>query len=263
MVYTCAYFPTPETGLEEAQLAKMDHVARKVQLKPGQKVIEAGCGWGALSLHMAEHFGVNVRAFNISKEQVAYARQQAQERGLTDRVEFIEDDYRNITGTCDAFVSVGMLEHVGLENYRDLGGVIECCLKPEGLGLIHSISRNYPSPMSPWMEREIFPGAYIPALSEMLNVFQPWDMSVLDVENLRLHYAETLAHWLERFEGVVDQVRDRFDDRFVRMWRLYLAASQASFQCGVMQLYQIVFAKGTSNAVPRTREYMYAQGVSQ
>ena len=257
LVYTCAYFPTPETSLEDAQIAKMDHVARKLRLQPGEKVIEAGCGWGALSLHFAKHYGVTCRAFNISREQIAYARERAKNEGLADRVEFVEDDYRNISGECDKFVSVGMLEHVGLQNYRELGNIINRCLRPDGLGLIHSISRNFTSPMSPWMEKRIFPGAYIPALSEITNVFEPHDLSVLDVENIRLHYAKTLEHWLARFEKVTDQVRDMFDEEFIRVWRLYLAASEASFTCGIMQLFQVVFSKGLNNNIPWTREDIY------
>ena len=258
MVYTCAYFADPAMGLEDAQLAKMDHVSRKLRLQPGQRVIEAGCGWGALALHMARHYGVGVRAFNISREQIAYARSRARAEGLADRVEFVEDDYRNITGRCDAFVSVGMLEHVGPEHYRALGGVIQRCLRPAGLGLIHSIARNQPAATDPWLERRIFPGGYMPALREMMAVLEPWNLSVLDVENLRLHYAKTLEHWLKRFERVADRVEQMFDRRFVRMWRLYLASSLAAFTTGSTQLFQVVFAHGDNNAVPWSRAHLYA-----
>jgi cyclopropane-fatty-acyl-phospholipid synthase len=260
LVYTCAYFPTPRSSLEEAQVAKMDHASRKLRLRPGQTVIEAGCGWGALSLHMARHYGVTVRAFNISQEQLALARQRAKEQGLAHRVEFIGDDYRNITCKCDAFVSVGMLEHVGVENYGELGAVVNRCLKPEGLALIHSVARNFPSPLSSWIERRIFPGAYVPALSEITQVFEPWAFSVLDIENLRLHYAKTLQHWLERFDAKADLVRPRFGENFIRMWRLYLLSAIAGFNCGLMQLFQIVFAKSTNNGIPMTRHDIYAAG---
>jgi cyclopropane-fatty-acyl-phospholipid synthase len=236
----------------------MDHVCRKLRLRPGQAVIEAGCGWGALALHMARHYGVTVRAFNISHEQIAYARRRARAEGLDRRVEFVEDDYRNVTGTCDAFASVGMLEHVGKGCYRQLGEVIHRCLKPEGIGLIHSIGRNQQAPPNAWLERRIFPGSYLPCLREILDVLEPWDFSVLDVENLRLHYALTLRHWLERFEKSVDRVRAMFDDPFVRTWRLYLAASLAGFSTGHIQLFQVVFAPATSNAVPWTRADLYA-----
>jgi len=257
MAYTCAYYPTRDATLEEAQVAKMDHVCRKLRLSPSEAVIEAGFGWGTLALHMARRYGVTVRAFNISEEQVRFARERAAALGLTRQVEFIHDDYRNISGRCDAFVSVGMLEHVGSENYRRLGGVIARCLKPDGRGLIHSIGRNWPAPLHPWIERRIFPGAYPPSLKEMMEIFEPWDLSVLDVENLRLHYARTLEHWWQAFERARDRVAALFDERFVRMWRLYLAGSMAAFKAGELQLFQVVFAPGRSNALPWTRAHLY------
>ena len=258
LVYTCAYFPTPASSLEEAQIAKMDHVCRKVQLKPGQRVIEAGCGWGALGLHMARHYEVKVRAFNISHEQIVFARERARSAGLDTQVEYVEDDYRNISGECDAFVSVGMLEHVGVEHYQQLGSIIRRCLKPAGLGLIHSIGKRRQSPMNPWMETRIFPGSYLPTLREMMHVFEPCGFSVLDVENLRLHYAKTLEHWLERFEKAAERVETMFDEQLVRTWRLYLAGSLAGFTTGSIQLFQVVFAHAANNAIPWTRAHVYA-----
>jgi cyclopropane-fatty-acyl-phospholipid synthase len=258
MVYTCAYFPTPSATLEEAQLAKMDHVCRKLRLRPGQTVFEAGCGWGALARHMARHYGVTVRAFNISHEQIAYARERARAEGLSHQVEFIEDDYRAIKGSCDAFASVGMLEHVGSDHYGNLGHVIRRCLKPTGLGLIHTIGRNRPSPTNAWLEQRIFPGAYMPSLSEIMAVFEPSAFSVLDVENLRLHYALTLLHWLRRFDQAAERIAAQFDARLVRAWRLYLASSMAGFTTGFIQLFQIVFAPARNNDIPWTRDHLYA-----
>lgn len=257
MVYTCAYYEHPEATLAEAQLAKLDHVCRKLRLRPGQTVIEAGCGWGALAMHMAEHYGVTVTAYNNSHAQVTYAREQAVSRGLSERVTFTEDDYRNITGHCDAFVSVGMLEHVGLRNYRALGAVIEHCLKPNGIGLIHSIGRSNPRPPDPWIARYIFPGGHIPSLAQMSAVFEPLKFSVLDVENLRLHYAKTCRSWLQNFEAEADTVRKLYSEEFVRMWRLYLAGSSAGFRSGTLQLYQVVFAPRGNNDVPWTRRHQY------
>jgi len=257
MLYTCAYFRDPSMTLEDAQVAKMDHVCRKLQLQPGEQVIEAGCGWGGLALHMARNYGVHVRAYNISAEQVRYARELACQEGLDDRVEFIEDDWRNISGTCDAFVSVGMLEHVGIENYPALGEVIHRSLTPDGRGLIHTIGRNYPQQLDRWIERKIFPGAAPPTLAEMMGIFEEQDFSVLDVENIRLHYAVTLMDWLRRYEDNVDAVRDMFDEDFVRTWRLYLTSSIAAFEYGWLQLFQVVFAPGASNNVPWTRDYQY------
>ncbi|MGO9992295.1 MAG: class I SAM-dependent methyltransferase [Steroidobacteraceae bacterium] len=258
MAYTCAYYPHADASLDEAQVAKMEHVCRKLRVSAGDSVVEAGCGWGSLALHIAGRYGAKVRAFNISKEQLEFARRQARERGLDHRVEFIEDDYRNITGTYDVFVSVGMLEHVGVENYPELGNVIARSLTGEGRGLIHSIGRNRPEPLHPWIERRIFPGAYPPSLGEMMQIFEPWNLSVLDVENLRLHYARTLRHWLDRYDSVLDKVRSMFaDESFVRMWRLYLAGSIAGFETGWMQLFQVLITKQDNNAIPLTREYMY------
>ncbi len=259
LAYTCAYFPTPEATLEDAQIAKFDHVCRKLQLRPGEHVIEAGCGWGALALHMARHYGVTVKAYNVSREQLAYARQRAKDEGLDGRVEFVEDDWRHITGRCDAFVSVGMLEHVGKANYQRLGDVIHRTLSERGRGLIHTIGRNAPAPVDRWIERRIFPGSYPPSLAEMMRVLEPRQFSVLDVENLRLHYAQTLRHWLARFEQGEQRVRQMFDERFVRMWRLYLAGSVAAFETGELQLFQVVFAREDSNDIPWTRAQMYCQ----
>jgi cyclopropane-fatty-acyl-phospholipid synthase len=255
LLYTCAYFPSPDDTLETAQAAKMDHVCRKLRLRPGEQIVEAGCGWGSLALHMARHYGVRVRAFNISKEQIAYARARATDEGLADRVEFVDDDYREIRGRFDVFVSVGMLEHVGLADFPTLGRVIDGALGPDGRGLLHFIGRNRPGPLNAWIRRRIFPGAYPPTLREVFeHVFEPASFSVLDVENLRLHYGQTLEHWRRRFDAASSQVLDMFDEPFVRAWRLYLAGSQAAFTTGWMQLFQVGFARGSSNAVPWTRE---------
>jgi cyclopropane-fatty-acyl-phospholipid synthase len=282
MVYTCAYFPTPSATLEDAQIAKMEHVCRKLRLRPGERVIEAGCGWGALARYMASRYGVHVRAFNISREQIEYARERARKDGLSARVEFIEDDYRNIAGstrpgttivtgsatgsgvtttvqTCEAFVSVGMLEHVGRDYFPALAHVIDHVLAPDrGRGLLHFIGRNTPAPLHPWIERRIFPGAYPPTLAEVATgVFAPAGLTILDVENLRLHYARTLQHWLARFEQRVGEVTAMFDDAFARAWRLYLAGSTASFVTGSMQLFQVSFARERDNGIPWTREHLY------
>ena len=257
MAYTCAYFPTPSATLDEAQEAKMRHVSQKLRLRSGEQVVEAGCGWGTLALHMARHYGVKVKAFNISRQQIDYARQRAKAEGLADRVEYVEDDYRNISGSFDVFVSVGMLEHVGTANYHELGRVIRRSLKSPGRGLIHSIGRNRARPMNAWIEKRIFPGAYPPSLAEMTGIFEPWGYSVLDVENLRLHYARTLEHWLNLFEQSSAATRRMFDEQFVRTWRLYLAGSLAAFQTGDLQLFQVLFADAVNNDLPLTREYMY------
>jgi len=258
MVYTCAYFPSPTMSLEQAQAAKLDYVCRKLRLVPGETVLETGCGWGALALYMAKHYGTTVKAYNISKEQVVFARERARAEGLEHRVEFIEDDYRNVDGKFDAFVSVGMLEHVGTDQYGALGAVIDRSLKAAGRGLIHSIGRDRPGATTPWIERHIFPGGCPPSLAQMMQIFEPFGLSVLDVENLRLHYAKTLEHWFQRYEAKVERVAQMFDAEFVRAWRLYLAGSLAAFRSGDMQLFQVSFTRSGQNRIPWTRQYLYA-----
>ena len=259
MAYTCAYYPTPSATLDEAQMAKMHHVCRKLRLNAGESVVEAGCGWGTMALHMARHYGVKVRAFNISHEQIVYARERAKREGLASLVEYVEDDYRNISGRYDAFVSIGMLEHVGPDNYPALGRIAHQSLGSRGRGLIHSIGCNRPRPMNPWIEKRIFPGAYPPSLGEMMRIFEPWDLSVLDVENLRLHYAQTLRQWLDLYEAARGRVCEMFDERFVRMWRLYLSGSIAAFTTGSLQLFQVLFTPHDNNDVAWTREHLYAR----
>ena len=257
MVYTCAYYENGEASLEQAQDAKMHHVCRKLRLEAGQRVVEAGCGWGSLALHMARCYGVRVRAFNISHEQIAYAREQAARQRLEGQVEFVEDDYRNIGGEYDAFVSVGMLEHVGPDHYEELGDVIARSLRKEGLGLVHSVGRSRPSAVNAWLERRIFPGSYPPSLREMMSVFESNHFSIIDVENLRLHYARTLLEWLERFDRHLDTVRERHGEPFVRAWRLYLGGCAAAFLASSIQLFQVVFTHPTHNRVAHTREHVY------
>ena len=258
MLYTCAYYATPDMTLEQAQVAKMDHVCRKVGLRAGDRVIEAGCGWGALALHMARAYGARVRAFNISHEQISFAREQAAQAGLADRVEFIEDDYRNISGEYDVFMSVGMLEHVGHDHYRELGSIIDRCLAAHGRGLLHTIGRHRPARLNAFVEKHIFPGGYPPTLREMMDILEPYDFAVLDVENLRLHYAKTAREWLARFERHKDQVGRMFDQRFVRAWRVYLAGTHVAFNVSLLQLFQVVFSRARDNTIPLTRASVYA-----
>jgi cyclopropane-fatty-acyl-phospholipid synthase len=243
LVYTCAYFARPEMSLAEAQTAKLDLVCRKLALRPGDTVIEAGCGWGALALHMARRYGARVRAFNISREQLTFARARAAREGLTNLVEFVEDDYRNVTGRFDVFVSVGMLEHVGRHHFPTLARVLRRVVTTDGgRGLLHFIGRDRPRPLNPWIRRRIFPGAYPPTLAEVTaQILDPAGMSVVDIENLRLHYARTLSHWSDRFAEARDRVTMGYGDEFARAWELYLAGSEAAFAAGWMQLFQVVF----------------------
>lgn len=255
LLYTCAYFASPDQTLEQAQTAKLELVCRKLQLRPGELVVEAGCGWGALALYMARQYGVSVKAFNISREQIAFARDRARREGLAGQVEFIEDDYRNVGGRCDAFASIGMLEHVGLRHFHSLATVLKRVVRRDGgRGLLHFIGRDASRPLNPWIRRRIFPGAYPPTLAEVTTgVLAPAGMSVVDVENLRLHYARTLSHWADRFATARNQVRAQYGDEFPRAWELYLAGSQAAFAAGWMQLFQIVFAPRESAPPSWTR----------
>jgi cyclopropane-fatty-acyl-phospholipid synthase len=265
LVYTCAYFDDAQMSLEAAQRAKLDLVCRKLRLRPGDTVIEAGCGWGALALHMARAYGARVRAFNVSQEQLAYARARARSEGLSDRVEFIDDDYRSAKGEFDAFVSVGMLEHVGLHHFHTLGQLLRRIVRRSGgRGLVHFIGRDAPRPLNAWIVRRIFPGAYAPTLAEVTTqILTPAGMSVIDVENLRLHYARTLAHWHQRFGAATDAVRSRYGDQFHRAWELYLAGSQAAFATGWMQLFQVVFTPFESTPPYWTRSELYRDGGEQ
>ena len=257
--YTCAYYASPDMTIEESQRAKMHHVCRKLRLRPGETVAEAGSGWGGFALFMAEQYGVRVKSFNISKEQIAFARDWAKQRRLDHLVEFVEDDFRNIQGTYDAFVSIGMLEHAGAGNYRPLGALIQRVLTPNGRGLIHSIGRDRSARLNPWIEKRIFPGAHPPTLREMMDIFEPNNLSVLDIENIRLHYAKTLAAWQQRYEENIEAVREMFDETFVRGWRLYLAGSQMAFVRGSLQLFQVLFTRSGMNEIPDTRAHVYTE----
>lgn len=257
MVYTCAYYENPLMTLEQAQLAKFDHVCRKLRLQPGERVVEAGCGWGTFALHMARSYKVQVDAYNISHEQIGYARQKAREEGLEHLVRFIEEDYRNIRGQYDVFVSIGMLEHVGVDQYPKLARLMDRVLSSHGRGLIHTIGRNFPRPLDPWIAKRIFPGAEPPSLRQMFELFEPIGLSILDVENLRLHYARTCQEWLQRFEKHRDEVARMFDEDFVRMWRFYLASSIAAFRTGHLQLFQVLFSRPMVNTLPLTRADIY------
>jgi cyclopropane-fatty-acyl-phospholipid synthase len=259
MIYTCAYFVSPQATLEEAQEAKLDYICRKLQLRSGETVVEAGCGWGALALHMAQHYGVSVKAFNISHQQILFARRAAAERGLSGQVEFIEDDYRNIPSGFDAFVSVGMLEHVDPKRFGDFGEVIYGAVGDTGRGLLHFIGRSHQGNFSRWIRKRIFPGAHAPSLAEAMNILQPRRYSVLDVENLRPHYARTLEHWLDRFEASGPQVVEMYGAWFQRAWRLYLAGSIAGFRAGTLQLFQITFAGSKRQSSSWTRAPLYSE----
>jgi len=258
LVYSGAYFSSPSLTLEDAQIAKMDYICRKLNLLPGERVVDIGCGWGALAFHMAKHYGAHVQAVSNSHEQILWARRRGEDLHLTHQVEFIEDDYRNISSNCDAIVSVGMLEHVSAQHYRDMGRVIHRVLDSAGRGLIQTIGLNQPHPFNLWTRKRVFPGTYAPTLRQAMDLFESGDFSVVDIENLRPHYARTLEHWLERFENSSAKVSEMFGADFVRLWRLYLAGSLAGFSSGSLQHFQILFARKACQRIPLTRAQLYA-----
>ena len=262
--YTCANFPHEDATLEEAQFNKLDVICRKLDLKEGEVVVEAGCGWGGFARFAAKHYGVKVYAFNISKEQVAFAKAKAEEEGLSDRVTYILDDYRNIPKhiqECDKFASIGMFEHVGKENYDRLYEIISEIMKPHGRALIHTIGKVRPMRTDPWLAKYIFPGSYMPSLAEIIQPSEDekhHELYPMDVENLRYHYALTLDHWAERFEQNVETIRNQYGEAFVRMFRFYLNASAAGFRFGGIMLYQVLYSN-TYEPILLEREKFYAR----
>lgn len=256
--YSCAYFPTPDTTLEQAQLAKKRHIAAKLALKPGMRVLEIGCGWGGLALYLAETCGVEVVGITLSHEQHAIASSRAQERGLSDRVKFEIVDYRRMLGRkFDRIVSVGMFEHVGVPHYRAYFEGIHNLLTEDGVALVHSIGRSEGPGTTPgFIRKYIFPGGYIPALSEVMPVIEQSGLWVTDLEILRLHYAETLKHWRMRFMAQWDKAKALYDERFCRMWEFYLAASEITFRHWGHMVFQVQLAKKVET-LPLTRDYMH------
>ena len=259
MQYSCAYFRSPTDTLEQAQLAKKEHIAAKLVLEPGMRVLDIGCGWGGMALFLAQKHRVHVHGVTLSKEQLAVAQARARSLGLEDRVTFELIDYRKLTSTYDRIVSVGMFEHVGVGNFQTYFDTIRERLAPDGVALIHSIGRmRGPSRTAGFIRRYIFPGGYIPALSEVMPVVERSGMWLTDLEVLRLHYAETLRHWRERFMANLDKLPAGYDERFQRMWEFYLAASEMSFRFNGFMVFQVQLSRALE-AVPLTRDYMADQ----
>ncbi|MGB3244773.1 MAG: cyclopropane-fatty-acyl-phospholipid synthase family protein [Sulfitobacter sp.] len=258
--YSCAYFRHPDDTLEQAQQQKKAHIAHKLLLKPGMKVLDIGCGWGGLALTLARDYNVTVQGITLSEEQYAYATERAKREGLSDRVTFQLADYRETKGQFDRIVSVGMFEHVGVPQYPTYFRTIRNLLTEDGVALVHSIGRAArPGNTSPWIRKYIFPGGYVPSLSEAMTAVERVDLWPTDIESWRLHYGETLRHWRKRFEDHIDEVETLYDARFSRMWRYYLVASELSFRIGRQLVYQIQLAR-QRDAVPLTRDYLYGDG---
>lgn len=255
MQYSCAYFARPDMTLEEAQLAKKRHIAAKLAIEPGMRVLDIGCGWGGMAMTLAEETGAIVDGVTLSVEQLAVAKDRAEARGLAGRARFSLTDYRDVTETYDRIVSVGMFEHVGRPNYQAFFDRVAGLLKDDGVALIHAIGRPQRSVTNAWVAKYIFPGGYSPALSEILPHVERAGLLVTDVEILRLHYAETLKHWRDRFAAHRAEVAELYDERFCRMWEFYLGIAEQSFRARRQFVWQIQLAK-TVEALPITRDYI-------
>lgn len=256
--YSCAYFARPEYDLEAAQRAKRRHIAAKLRIEPGMRVLDIGSGWGGLALWLAERLGADVTGLTLSDEQLKVARQRAADRQLDGQVRFFIRDFREETGTYDRIVSVGMFEHVGLSQFDAFFDCVRQRLTAEGVALLHTIGRtDGPGVTTPWIRKYIFPGGYVPALSELVPAVERAALLVTDVEILRLHYAQTLRCWRERFLANRNLAAELYDERFCRMWEFYLAGSEIAFRWLDQAVFQVQLAK-QQDALPLTRDYMLA-----
>jgi len=255
--YSCAYFAHPDMTLEEAQEAKKHHIARKLLIEPGMRVLDIGSGWGGMGLTLARDFGAEVTGVTLSREQYEMANARARKEGLAGKVRFDLMDYRDVQGQFDRIVSIGMFEHVGVPHYDAFFTTVKRLLAPGGIALIHTIGRSEPpGATSPWISKYIFPGGYCPAMSEAVAAVERQYLVTTDVEVWRLHYAETLREWRRRFEANIDRARDLYDARFCRTWRYYLTASELTFRLNAQVVFQFQMTP-TQDAVPLTRDYLY------
>jgi cyclopropane-fatty-acyl-phospholipid synthase len=261
MAYTCAYYKTPNDSLEKAQVQKFDHVLRKLQIQPGYSLLDIGCGWGHLLVKAAKDYKATGLGVTLSAEQYAYAQDLAKREKVDKQVRFELLDYQDLADRelqFDRVYSVGILEHVGRGNYDTYFNVVDKMLKPGGVSFAHTISQEFPHRTDKWIDKYIFPGGYLPTVSQITERLPEHNFRLLDYENLRIHYAMTLDEWWRRFEKHRTQVIKMFDERFYRMWRFWLAASSSGFRYGNLSLSQFVFTKGLRNDIPLTRDYMYA-----
>jgi cyclopropane-fatty-acyl-phospholipid synthase len=260
MTYTCAYFCSQKDSLEQAQRQKIDHVLRKLQLQKGHEFVDIGCGWGHLVVRAAKLYGAKGLGVTISHEQYKFAVELAKKEGVSELAKFKEMNYQDLIPSnkqYDRVVSVGILEHVGRGNHRQYFDVVNSLLKPGGVSLVHSITQQTEKAMPAWIDKYIFPGGYIPSMREIISLIPEYGFRITDVENLRSHYALTLDEWLRRFENSLPEITKMYDEKFIRMWRLYLAGSISSFRDGESDLTQIVFTNGINDNLPLTREYLY------
>ncbi|WP_421877625.1 class I SAM-dependent methyltransferase [Pacificispira sp.] len=255
--YSCAYFETPDTDLETAQVAKKAHVAKKLRIEPGMKVLDIGSGWGGLGLYLAQNYDCDVTGVTLSVEQHKVSNQRARDAGIDDRVRFELKDYRHLDQCFDRIVSVGMFEHVGPRHYDEFFAKVKDLLKDDGIAMIHTIGRmGTPEPISPWMRKYIFPGAYLPTLTEITRPIEKQWLWLTDFEVWREHYADTLLRWHERFMANRGKVRALYDEKFCRMWEMYLLGCEMGFRIQELCVFQIQLARKI-DTVPRSRAYLY------
>lgn len=264
LTYSCAYFRNASDTLEKAQQQKIEHSLKKLRLQPNETLLDIGCGWGELVMRAAERYGAEVTGITLSEQQYAVANTSIASRRLSEKARVRLMDYGTLAAEgkqFDKIVSIGMIEHVGKEHLAEFARHAETMLKPGGLALLHMITGVKEGPVNRWIEKHIFPGGYIPTLPEIIGYLSERDFRILDVENLAPHYRLTLDHWSNRFERVVPTVLEKFDERFVRMWRLYLRTSSAAFQEGEVELHQILVSRGQPHNLPLTREDIYKRRV--
>ncbi|WP_279285470.1 cyclopropane-fatty-acyl-phospholipid synthase [Clostridium sp. C8-1-8] len=258
MTYSCGYFKNDTDSLTEAQKNKVEHILKKLNLSEGQSLLDIGCGWGELIITAAKKYKVKALGVTLSSEQFERVKQRIKEEGLTDLVDVKLSDYRELKNlTFDRVVSVGMIEHVGKENLQEYFQTVNKLLSKNGLSLVHSITGINDGGTNTWIDKYIFPGGYVPAVKELVNYISEQDFELIDVESLRRHYGRTLENWARNFEAALTEVRKSKDETFIRMWRLYLNACAASFNCVNISIHQILFGKGVNNDLPWTRDYMY------
>lgn len=260
MIYSCAYFRSKNDSLKKAQLQKIDHTLKKLNLKEGEKLLDIGCGWGWLIIRAVKQYNVQALGITLSQEQFEETKKRIKEEGLEDKVEVRLIDYRELAEeepVFDKIVSVGMFEHVGKEHFSEYFTAVNNMLQKGGLSLLHTLTHPTETPTNPWLQKYIFPWGYIPSLREVVWELPEYSFHLLDAESLRMHYAYTTEHWAENFEEVTDQVKKMYDEKFVRMWRLFLVGCTVSFRHTGLGVHQLLFSKGLNNNHPLTREYLY------
>jgi cyclopropane-fatty-acyl-phospholipid synthase len=257
--YTCAYYRDPTNSLEQAQLDKKAHLAAKLNLKPGMRVLDIGCGWGGMALYLHRHYGVDVLGVALAPDQIQFSNERAVEAGVSDHVKFELTDYRDVQGQFDRIINVGLIEHLGVPHFPDFYSKCQELLTPDGIMVTHCCGRmGGPGLTDAWTRKYIFPGGYIPALSEMVSEAEKHRLIASDVETLRYHYADTLEEWYNRTVAARVEIERLYDKRFYRMWLFYLAGAEAAFRWGGLVNYQVQYMR-SRNAAPIIRDYMYEE----